>query len=205
MRLAEQLALHGFHPATPAYSLCQYQHSVLPREEGAMPLPGWTAEGLLPVGVHRSTLDDLYERFVLDAPSRERRELLFSAFRTYLTLLKDYIPAGRVWVDGGFCTTKIQPPHDVDVAILPSDLVALNSLDLQKQTDLYGLLTLQDVLVGHPTPRWLERVQPVGGALDAFLVMPGQEQIWHDTWSTLKRPDGTLSGPGMKGFAEVTW
>jgi hypothetical protein len=73
-------------------------------------LPDWTAEGLLPEGVHRASMADVYERFVEDAPERSHREMLFSALQTYMMLVSRFVPAGRAWIDGGFGTRKEPPP-----------------------------------------------------------------------------------------------
>jgi hypothetical protein len=78
-----------------------------------MALPAWNESGLLP------------ERFVLDAPCRERRELLFGELSTHLRLIQTIIPAGRAWIDGSFCMRATGPPKDVDVVIHPSDWQAL--------------------------------------------------------------------------------
>lgn len=169
-----------------------------------MSLPAWTSDGLLPPGAHRASMSDVYDRMVLDAPHRARRETLYSALQTYLGLISEFVPHGTAWIDGGFSMQKPEAPHDVDVAVAPADWNQLASLSDQAQADLLGLLTLQDIIVSRPEVMWIERVQPIGGALDAFLVRPGQEGVWSDTWSRVKR--GGILQPGeTKGFAEVTW
>jgi hypothetical protein len=167
-------------------------------------LPKWTAAGLLPDGVHQAQLSDVYERLVLDAPNRTRRELLFHALAAYLSLVQDFIPHGKAWIDGGFTMAKPEEPHDVDVVIIPADWQATVALEPAKRADLLGLMTLQDVIVGQPGPQWLERVQPIGGALDGFLAHPGQTDVWRQTWSAVKRAGAVQPGE-TKGFVEVTW
>jgi hypothetical protein len=88
-------------------------------------LPNWTDEGLLPPGIHSAAISDVYERFVCDAPHREHREMLYQALRTYLMLLRRFIPSGRAWINGGFGTRKDAAPHDVDVVVHPADWDAL--------------------------------------------------------------------------------
>jgi hypothetical protein len=169
-------------------------------------LPDWTDDGLLPMGVHPAGMDAVYERFVLDAPNRLHRELLFGALQTYMRLLQRLIPAGRMWVDGGFSTRKGTAPHDVDVVVHPDDWDSLASLGERDQTDLLGLLTHQDIIVGSfDPPQWWARLQPVGGALDAFLCYPGQEEVWYSTWASVKGPDGYIIPGAVKGFVEVNW
>jgi hypothetical protein len=115
-----------------------------------MALPAWEESGLLPPGAHRAEMPDLYDRFVLDAPSRQRREILFGALKTHLELLKTIIPAGMAWIDGSFCTRRRLPPDDVDVVIHPADWKALEGVATEVRMRLYGLLTLQDVVVRDP-------------------------------------------------------
>ena len=169
-----------------------------------MGLPPWTDKGLLPPGTHVAELTDLYERFVLDAPDREHRELLFSALSVHLRLIQTIIPAGSVWIDGSFCTCARRPPEDVDVVIHPRDWKALESVPAEAKMRLYGLLTLLDIAATRP-PVNLSRLQPVGGAVDAFLCYPGQEATWRGQWSSVRDADGNVVSGQEKGFTEVAW
>jgi hypothetical protein len=169
-----------------------------------MALPAWEESGLLPPGAHRAKMPDLYDRFVLDAPSRQRRELLFRALTVHLDLLKAIIPAGIVWIDGSFCTCRQLPPNDVDVVIHPADWEVLRGVSTEAKARLYALLTLQDVAAREP-PVDLNRLQPVGGALDAYLCYPGQEAVWHEQWSRVLNADGSVVANRKKGYAEVAW
>lgn len=171
-----------------------------------MVVPDWNADGLLPPGVHRATVEEIYERFVLDAPNREHRELLYAAFHLHFRLVRRLVASGKLWVDGGFSTQKGAEPHDVDVVILPDDWTALEGLEERDQQDFMGLLTHQDVIVGSvDPPEWWPRIQPVGGALDAFICVPGQESMWLQTWSSVKGDDGEIIPGAVKGFVEVVW
>jgi Family of unknown function (DUF6932) len=169
-----------------------------------MALPAWEESGLLPPGAHRAEMPDLYDRFVLDAPSRQRRELLFRALTVHLDLLKTIVPAGKAWVNGSFCTRRPLPPDDVDVVIHPADWKALEGVATEVRMRLYGLLTLQDVVVRDPAVI-LSRLQPVGGALDAFLCYPGHEAVWDERWSRVLTSDGSVVAGQKKGYAEVAW
>ncbi|WP_301119706.1 DUF6932 family protein [Mycolicibacterium fortuitum] len=169
-----------------------------------MTLPAWDTTGLLPVGRHSTTLDGLYDRFVQDAPHREHRERLFSAFLLHSKLIASYLPnGGTLWIDGGFTMRKDAPPHDVDVAVLPNDWADVDDWTDQQYIDILGLITLQNVIIEHPWPAMVERVQPVGALLDAFLVPADDEDEWHETWSTVK-VDGIVIDGQIKGYAEVT-
>src|SRR5882757_5120928 len=110
-----------------------------------MTIPNWTSDGLLPTGCHPAELQEVYERFVVGAPNREHRELLFGALSTYLGLLRILIPSGVAWIDGGFSTLKEAPPSDIDVVVHPASWESLDLLSRKQQEQLFGLLTLQDV------------------------------------------------------------
>lgn len=169
-----------------------------------MALPPWNQAGLLPPGTHAASMPDLYERFVLDAPERPRRELLYAALDLHLRLVQTIIPAGKVWIDGSFCTRAQQPPDDVDVVIHPADWNALQGVPAEAKARLYALLTLQDVAARVP-PVDLSRLQPVGGVLDAYLCYPGHEAVWDGQWSRVLGADGSVVDGAKKGYAEVAW
>lgn len=171
-----------------------------------MGLPDWTPGGLLPAGIHAATMADIHERFVEDAPERTHRELLFNVFQTYMNLLQRFVHSGRVWVDGGFGTQKSTAPHDVDVVVHPGDWRALEALPESSQTDLLGLLTHQDIIIGSfDPPQYWPRLQPIGGILDSFLCYPGQEDAWQQIWSCVKGADGLIVEGAVKGFVELSW
>jgi hypothetical protein len=72
-------------------------------------IPEFTADGLLPQGVHPATLEEVLERF----GGNERRERLLTGLVEALRLLR---AAGcrRVYVNGSFVTAK-ELPNDIDV------------------------------------------------------------------------------------------
>jgi hypothetical protein len=123
---------------------------------------------------------------------------------TYLDICRRVLGAANYWIDGGFVTNKPDAPFDIDVAILPDDWSALERNDsVRDELRFWGLLTLQDLIVGPPTYVGLKRLQPFGGELDSFLCYPGHEPIWHGTWSALKW-DNVLVPGVIKGYVEVT-
>lgn len=65
-------------------------------------LPALDANGFLPPGRHRATMDEVYARFVEDAPFREERQLVFDALTTYTALVRRTYRKGAFWMDGGF-------------------------------------------------------------------------------------------------------
>ncbi|GAA4756348.1 DUF6932 family protein [Gordonia alkaliphila] len=169
-----------------------------------MSLPDWNDHGLLPPGRHHATLEDVHERCVLDAPNTSHRQELFGSLITYTRLVQRVVGPATLWIDGGFVTAKRSVPFDVDVLIRPKDWTKLSSQPAGRERDrLYGLLTLQDVIVGTPLYVALERIQPLAGDLDSFLCFPGQEDVWHDTWSSVKDDDGDIIEGAIKGYVEV--
>ncbi len=71
-------------------------------------IPDFTADGLLPEGVHPATLEEVLERF----GGNERRNQLLTGFIEALRRLR---AAGcrRVYVNGSFVTSK-ERPNDID-------------------------------------------------------------------------------------------
>jgi hypothetical protein len=72
-------------------------------------IPEFSAHGLLPQGVHPTTLEEVLERF----GGNERREQLLTGLVEALRLLR---AAGcrRVYINGSFVTSK-ELPNDIDV------------------------------------------------------------------------------------------
>ncbi|ANN14825.1 hypothetical protein SD37_03590 [Amycolatopsis orientalis] len=158
-----------------------------------MALPYWTPHNLLPPGRHPADLADVYERLVFDAPHQNDREILFSALNSYLGVARRIMPTGRAWIGGDLTARTAHAPQSLDVVLIPDEWGALKRLDGAGRSALYGLLTLQGVIVGQPA-MYLDQVQPVGGMLDGFLCRPGDEEIWEEVWAA----DG-------RGIPEVIW
>lgn len=169
-----------------------------------MKLPEWTEAGLLPPGAHRAELPDIYERFVLDAPHRSHRELLFEALTVHMKLMQTIVPAGLAWIDGSFCRRGPEPPKDVDIVIKPADWNALRTASIQVKARMYALVTLVDARATKP-PFEVSKLQPVGGAIDAYMCQPGEDAFWHEEWSRVLDAERNVVSGHVKGFAEVAW
>lgn len=78
-----------------------------------MAIPDLTEHGLLPVGVHEATLDEVVARFGSGTP---RRAELGESLRRFAALLEDIGLFTDLFVDGSF-TTDAEPPGDVDVVM----------------------------------------------------------------------------------------
>lgn len=166
-------------------------------------IPQLTTAGLLPNGRHLTDLPEIEDIFVTRAPNARVRKRIFRAFQLYVDILEEILPTGTLWVDGGFCTYKPDPPNDIDLVIVaePSLLTG------QAVLDLASLLTLQSVSSYMPSLQ-AGRLQPMGGLIDAFLMRRGaaaEEQYWDGVWSSVKGPNGKPIMGATKGYLEVNW
>lgn len=163
--------------------------------------------GLLPAaaGAYSASFQEIEQQFVVQAPNSVERADIFAALCVWATRVRATFGSGRIWIDGGFVTHKAPPPHDVDVVFIPDDPDRVNDELLLAQG--YELLTLQQLFFLHPgTGGTLERLQPVGGLVDAFIADPRRAdalQYWHALWSAVKLIDGSISQDQTKGYLEV--
>jgi hypothetical protein len=167
-------------------------------------LPSLTADKMLPAGIHQASLDEVEELFVEQAPFRDERREIWSAFQLYVGMLRKLVPSATIWVDGGFVTHKTWAPADMDLAVLldGSHVSALTPEQLQRLTQL---MTLQGVRVTSPLTA-AARLQPMGGLIDAFVLEasdPHGRQFWESTWSRVYDQNKVLVPGKSKGFVEV--
>lgn len=107
---------------------------------------------------------------------------------------------GRVWVGGSFTTVK-EHPSDIDVVLLCDPHEHAMVTRAKRNPSLW---TWQEVAVSEPEPMVISRLQPYGGAVDAFfaLATPHQVARWENQWTTIY-VDGKPTDE-RKGFLEVT-
>lgn len=83
-----------------------------------MPLPAFDEHGLLPIGVHDCTLDELRARFG-SFQSTDQRVWLFQKLVALLSEVRSARFAQCLLIDGSFVTSKADP-NDIDlVLVLP--------------------------------------------------------------------------------------
>jgi hypothetical protein len=83
----------------------------------AVALPEFTVHGLLPLGVHDATLDEVLSRF---GGSNARRKMIGDGLKAFVELVQTFGLFTLLFVDGSF-TTDVDLPNDVDVVLqLPS-------------------------------------------------------------------------------------
>lgn len=151
---------------------------------------------------HPATLEEIYQSFVVDAPFRDHRELVFRGLGLFIELVTLQIGSVRFWINGGFTTHKSwAPPADVDVATI----VPRSAYDAALTEDALPLWTLQHVSAADPTVVNAPRLQPMGGLVDSFFVpdLPAQRAYWHSLWSKVKGEDGKEVPGERKGYVEV--
>jgi hypothetical protein len=86
-------------------------------------LPEFNANGLLPEGVHRASLDDLRERCVDAFPASVTRPDIFAVFIRYRQQLESLGLSLTQWIDGSFVDRTRLNPGDIDlVNFCESDL-----------------------------------------------------------------------------------
>lgn len=154
------------------------------------------AKGRLVPGRHRTTLPEIEEFFVDAAPCTAQRRTVFTAFTTWVELLRGLSPTAILWINGGFATYKPEPPKDVDVAALINKN-DINQWTGDQQVTFETLLT--EVRPGKA------RIQPMGGLVDGFFAIRGdvdQSVVWHETWSSVYVNGVKIVGES-KGYLEV--
>ncbi|MFJ8697548.1 DUF6932 family protein [Streptomyces roseolilacinus] len=167
-------------------------------------IPPLTPGGMLPVGRHPATLEEIHDVFVVQAPHTTHRQRLYSALELYVALVRDLLPRATLWVDGGFCTHKAAPPADIDLVLFASRRL-VQHFDQERWTRMNQLITLQNLtaMAPHTVER---RIQPMGGLIDAFLAEEGNADdvaLWDYNWSLVKDADGKIVDGERKGYLEV--
>jgi len=79
-----------------------------------MPLPALRADGTLPPGVHRATLDEVFALFPTTTPERQALDV---ALRHCVATVKHLHLADDIALDGSYVMSK-PDPADVDMMVL---------------------------------------------------------------------------------------
>lgn len=163
-----------------------------------MPIPGLGPAGLLPVGKHVATEDELWSAFVDGFPGSRSRPAIFEWWISHREVLNRIAPVTEQWINGSFVTGKMDP-NDIDVV----SIVDGNLVDSLSPTDLRLLASLTK---GHWTcQHWY---------CDSFLIAsfpvtdPGRHLFyqatlayWESWWG---RTRATTTNPSVpKGFVVI--
>lgn len=152
------------------------------------------ADGWLPVGKHRVTVDEFREHFVDAFPESRTRSRLFRRWERHREALASILPIKTQWIDGSYVTNKLDP-EDVDLVTV-MDGLAFEALAPALQ-DMAGALlggNKTKVIWGvdsYPLFEYPDE-HPAKAAADAAAVE------WHSFWQGARDHDGVV-----KGFLEV--
>lgn len=78
-----------------------------------MPIPPLNPDGLLPVGVHETSIDEIHERFG-GFQASDRRPRLFERLMAMVAAMKRSRLFESLLIDGSFVTAKTAP-NDIDI------------------------------------------------------------------------------------------
>lgn len=73
-------------------------------------------EGLIRPGIHECGINELYETFVENFKTSQRRDIIFKSLIKFLQQLISHYDLQEVWIDGSYVTNKINP-NDVDIVL----------------------------------------------------------------------------------------
>lgn len=93
---------------------------------------------LFPAGLHDFTEHELDNHFLSAFSESTTRPALITGLRAFLASLRNVGIAFEIWLDGSFCTEKINP-NDIDLVVF-ADEKQVNSLDDSNKRYLAGLL-----------------------------------------------------------------
>ncbi len=93
---------------------------------------------IFPPGLHSIAEADLDNHFVQAFVGSRTRPALIEGLRRFITSLRRSGIAFEVWLDGSFCTEKLDP-NDIDLVVF-ADATAVNALDPGLQAYLQGVL-----------------------------------------------------------------
>ena len=159
-----------------------------------MGIPILNADGLLPPGIHRLTVDEFEAMFVDGMNDTEHRRRIFKRWRLHRAHLQNLVPISHQWIDGSFVTAKPKPA-DIDVVTFfdGSDFDVLPPME----KDMF-----QGLLDGSSTrARWtvdsygVARMSGSDAERRAYDIATG---YWKKQWSSVR------DQPALrKGFVEV--
>jgi len=93
---------------------------------------------IFPPGIHTVLDADLDNHFLQAFSDSKTRPVLIDGLRRFIAALRRAGIPFEVWLDGSFCTEKVDP-NDVDVVVF-ADAATVNRLEQPVQAYLVGLL-----------------------------------------------------------------
>lgn len=163
--------------------------------------------GLLPPAPepYRATLEDVRQRFVVEAPFSDERAFVFEALVIYSRLIWKIAPTARLRIDGGFITHKTwAAPQDADIAVVFGSGTSDAQVNEAAAAPLFSLLDVRGMLAQQQIG--LGKAHVMGGLVDAFPAFddaPASLALWHDIWSKVTDAQKNEVVGLRKGYVEV--
>ena len=104
-----------------------------------MPIPDFTADGVLPPGRYGCTQAEFYQRFVAAFPGSKTREPLYRGWEAHWKTVSAVVPILSEWIDGSFVEEKTDP-NDIDLCVI-LDGPVVDGLPLAARQALFRLVT----------------------------------------------------------------
>src|SRR5437867_12297138 len=105
-----------------------------------MPIPPFSPDGLLPVGIHECTIDELKVRFG-GFQGSDQRPRLFARLEGFLAEVRAAGLVRSILVDGSFVTAKPEP-NDIDLILI---VAADHDFSADLSPPAYNVLSRQRV------------------------------------------------------------
>jgi hypothetical protein len=171
-----------------------------------MSLPTFTAEGLLPDGVHPATEDELKERCVDPFPTSRTRQPVFDGFCRYRADLSGLGLNITQWADGSFMDSTRLDPDDIDLVNFISE-AEVNSIPVANRPRAAALLDGRDATkTSYSCHTFLEIAFPPGHPFAPICEQ--QRRQWRHFWGMpqdYSKPPVKTPAPhrGRKGFVSM--
>lgn len=171
-----------------------------------MPIPGFQNhpgldEPILPVGVHRATVQEVKTSLVDQFPDSATRKQIFTGWLVLRAIISGIVPVLHEYIDGSFVTARPNP-GDVDLSVwveadtlnglvAPDQDVLSYVFDKKSRTEIKRTFRCDPYLVA--------RCDPGHPAYRRF-----QHMLWtQGHWAAYKDRAGRVRPEVSKGFIEV--
>lgn len=171
-----------------------------------MGLPKFNEYGLLPDGVHQTTLAEFKERFVEEFSDSDRRDKVCTGLVRYQNDIETSGVHATQWIDGSFIDQTRAQPEDVDLVNF-CDSANINSVDARIRSQVTDLLVGgESTKAAYHTHTFLVVRFPPGHKYEArFEAM---RKYWRDWFAVPQDYSQTHKTPapwrGSKGIVQMS-
>lgn len=171
-----------------------------------MSLPAFTANGLLPEGVHPNTEEELKERCVDPFYLSNTRKDIFDGLCSYRGELASLGVCSTQWINGSFVDETRRNPEDVDLVNF-CDQGRLNSLPSASKSRVLEIIGAGEKTVPtHKCHSFLVIEYPAGHPMAATFEQ--KRRYWREWFAMPQEYTRTDKFPaphrGQKGFVSMT-